>query len=262
MKRLICTLMAFVLALFWGGNLVFEAYATDVRTKLITGKVITNQIRLISDQIRLREKLLAQTTAEFGEPHKFIPSRKNNEDWKLILVNDNHPLSDTYKPVLKTLSNGMQFDERAIDQLNLMLSDARAQGLSPVVCSAYRSVEYQQKLFNNQVKKLMSQGLDRQQAELEARKVVAYPGTSEHSLGLAADIVSFNYQHLDKAQANTTEVKWLTEHCSEYGFILRYPEGKTDTTGVIYEPWHFRYVGIDAAKAITESGQCLEEYLE
>lgn len=270
LKRLICTLMTFVLALLWGGNLVFEAYATDVRTELISRKTITDKICLISEQIRLlisdqiplKEKLSEQTTMKISEPPKFIPSINNNEDWMLTLVNYNNPLPDTYKPVLKSLSNGLQFDARAIDQLNLMLSDARAQGLSPVVCSAYRSVEYQQKLFNNQVKKQMAKGLDRQQAELEAQKVVAYPGTSEHNLGLAADIVSLSYQHLDQAQANTAEVKWLTRHCSEYGFILRYPEGKTNITGVIYEPWHFRYVGIDAAKEIMESGQCLEEYLE
>ncbi|NMB13618.1 MAG: M15 family metallopeptidase, partial [Firmicutes bacterium] len=158
--------------------------------------------------------------------------------------------------------NGLQFDRRAIEQLNSMLSDARAQGLSPVVCSAYRSLEYQQKLFDNQVNKQMSKGLSREQADIEARKVVAYPGTSEHNLGLAVDIVSLSYQHLDEAQANTAEVKWLIEHCSEYGFILRYPKDKIDITGVFYEPWHFRYVGIDAAKAITENGQCLEEYLE
>ncbi|HAI88014.1 MAG TPA: hypothetical protein DCL63_13600 [Firmicutes bacterium] len=91
----------------------------------------------------------------------------------------------------------------------------------------------------------------------EALKVVAYPGTSEHNLGLAADIVSLNYQNLDEAQANTPEVKWLVKHCGEYGFILRYPPGKTDTTGMVCEPWHFRYVGTDAAKAIMESGQCL-----
>ena len=123
-------------------------------------------------------------------------------------------------------------------------------------------MEYQRKLFENQIKKLTAQGLERKQAEAKARNVVAYPGTSEHSLGLAADIVSFDYQLLDEEQANTPELKWLTTHCSRYGFILRYPEGKTHLTGIIYEPWHFRYVGREAAKAIMESGQCLEEYLE
>jgi D-alanyl-D-alanine carboxypeptidase len=187
---------------------------------------------------------------------------QNSEDWMIILVNKDTPLPLGYKPPLASLSNGLQFDARAIDSLNMMLSQARAEGLSPVVCSAYRSVEYQRQLFDNQISKQMSRGLDPRQAELEAGKVVAYPGTSEHNLGLAVDIVSLHYQILDDAQADTPEIKWITEHCSEYGFILRYPKDKTNVTGIIYEPWHFRYVGIDAAKAITESGYCLEEYVQ
>ncbi len=190
-------------------------------------------------------------------------SRENNEDWMLVLVKHDNPLPDEYEPpILASLPNGLQFDARAKEHLNAMLSDARAQGLFPVVCSAYRSIEYQKELFENQVQKQMSKGLDRQQAEIEARKIVAYPGASEHHLGLAVDIVALDYQHFDESQANTAEVKWLTQHCSEYGFILRYPKDKTDITGIVYEPWHFRYVGTDAAKAIMQSGYCLEEYLE
>lgn len=178
-----------------------------------------------------------------------------------MLVNEKNPLPDGYSPKLKKLKNGLEFDERAIGYLNEMLADARLQGLSPVVCSAYRSVEYQQKLFDNQVKKQMDNGLSIHQAVGEAKKVVACPGTSEHNLGLAVDIVSLNYQILDEKQVATPEIEWLVEHCSEYGFILRYPKDKTEITGVIYEPWHFRYVGKQAAKEIMENALCLEEYL-
>lgn len=108
----------------------------------------------------------------------------------------------------------------------------------------------------------MARGLNRNQAEIEAARNVAYPGTSEHHLGLAVDIVSLQYQQLDEAQARTPEIIWLTEHCSEYGFILRYPKDKTQITGIVYEPWHFRYVGVETAKVIMEQGLCLEEYLE
>lgn len=184
-----------------------------------------------------------------------------SDDWMLTLVNADNPLTNDYSPKLKSLTSGHKFDERAIDQLNAMLSAMRAQGLSPVVCSAYRTVEYQRTLFNNQVERQMTKGLSREQAEIEARKSVAYPGTSEHNLGLAADIVSISYQLLDDAQADTPEMKWLFEHCHEYGFILRYPKDKTDITGIIYEPWHFRYVGTETATEIMESGLCLEEYL-
>lgn len=190
-----------------------------------------------------------------------LSSINDNEDWMLMLVNGENPLGDNYSPKLKKLKNGLEFDERAIDQLDSMLSAAKSQGLSPIVCSAYRTIERQKTLFNNLVYEYLATGLNQEKAEIEARKYVAYPGTSEHNLGLAADIVSADYQALDEKQADTQEIKWLIEHCSEYGFILRYPKGKAHITGVEYEPWHFRYVGIQAAQEIMKDGITLEEYL-
>ena len=107
----------------------------------------------------------------------------------------------------------------------------------------------------------MGQGYSREAAEAEAGKVVAVPGTSEHQLGLALDIVDLNNQNLDTSQEDTPVQKWLIEHSWEYGFILRYPNDKSEITGIIYEPWHYRYVGRDAAREIHERGVCLEEYL-
>lgn len=186
---------------------------------------------------------------------------KGADSWALTLVNAGNPLPDDYSPELNTIYNGLNFDTRAVEQLNAMLAAMEDEGLSPVVCSAYRTREYQQTLFDNQVSKQMADGLDREQAEIEARRYVAYPGTSEHELGLAADIVSAGYQLLDDAQADTAEIKWLYENGWRYGFILRYPKGKEDITGVTYEPWHFRYVGEEAAKKITDGNLCLEEFL-
>lgn len=143
-----------------------------------------------------------------------------------------------------------------------MMDACRAAGLSPLICSSYRTQEYQERLFNNKVDQLMAQGYSRTEAEEEAGTAVAVPGTSEHQLGLAVDIVDLNYQLLDHGQEKTDVQKWLIEHCWEYGFILRYPENKSEITGIIYEPWHYRYVGKEAAKEITEAGICLEEYLE
>jgi len=203
------------------------------------------------------EATLSRTQPEEVSP----PVRNNSEDWMLILVNADNPLPDNHSPKLKSLTNGLKFDERAIDQLNAMLAEAKEWGLSPVVCSAYRTIEYQRTLFSNQVSKLVAKGLNREQAEKEARKSIAYPGTSEHNLGLAVDIVALDYQLLDEKQADTSTNKWLTQHCAEYGFILRYPKGKEEITGVKYEPWHFRYVGVQAAMEIMETGLCLEEYL-
>lgn len=181
--------------------------------------------------------------------------------WMLTVVNEQNPLPGNYLPKLKKLKNGLLFDERAIDSLKEMLSDAKAQGLSPIVCSAYRTVAKQQKLFDEDVYKYMQKGLSQQEAEEETRKSVAYPGTSEHNMGLAVDIVSKSYQLLNEKQERTREMKWLVKHCAEYGFILRYPKGKEDITGVNYEPWHFRFVGVEAAQKIMQEGITLEEYL-
>ena len=241
------------------------AYAGDASSIQIFLKEGKEGIRSIQRAIQSPNGSGAPTKNSIVKPEEDKDSKaeRDGEDgnWMLTLVNGENPLPDEYSPPLEKLENGLQFDARAIDQLNAMLSDARAQGLSPVVCSAYRTIEYQEKLFDNQINKQMSRGWGRRQAVEEASKVVSYPGTSEHNLGLAADIVSESYQILDEKQADTSEMQWLLEHCSEYGFILRYPEGKTDVTGVIYEPWHFRYVGKQAAKEITENGLCLEEYL-
>jgi D-alanyl-D-alanine carboxypeptidase len=117
-------------------------------------------------------------------------------------------------------------------------------------------------LFENKIGKYLSNGLSNQEATVEAAKWIAVPGTSEHQTGLAVDIVAKSYQMLDKEQENTPEQKWLMENSYKYGFILRYPENKSDITGISYEPWHYRYVGKEAAKEIYENGICLEEYLE
>ena len=203
----------------------------------------------------------AITTEQPTESSSPPPSLDTDSAWMLTLVSAVSPLPEGFMPPLKTLANGLQFDGRAIDQLNAMLSAARQQGLSPVVCSAYRTIEKQRSLFDSKVSALRASGLDPGQADSEARKHVAYPGTSEHNLGLAADIVSLSYQHLDDKQADTPEAQWLHEHCAAYGFIPRYPKGKEELTGIVYEPWHFRYVGVQAAAAIMEGGLCLEEYL-
>ncbi len=194
-------------------------------------------------------------------PSASLPSSPEELPWNLTLVNAEHPLPGDFSLETAQLPNGLEFDSRAYGALTAMLAAGEAEGLSFVVCSAYRTVEYQRTLFDDQVERYQARGYSRQEAgELTAREIMP-PGTSEHNLGLAADIVSLSYQLLDGAQANTAEQKWLMEHCWEYGFILRYPEDKQDVTGVIYEPWHYRYVGVEAAQAMRESGQCLEEYL-
>ena len=151
--------------------------------------------------------------------------------------------------------------QRAYEDLNAMLEACREAGLRPKICSAYRTQSKQTYLYNNKIARLRNAGYSRAAAEAEAGRWVARPGTSEHQLGLALDIVSQSYQALTKKQEKTAEQKWLLEHCWEYGFILRYPNDKSEITGIGYEPWHYRYVGREVALDIRDSGLCMEEYL-
>ena len=185
----------------------------------------------------------------------------DRDAWNLTLVNPWNALPEDYTFTATQLVNGHSVDERCYPDLQEMMDACRAAGLSPVICSSYRSWEKQQSLLQNKIDRLMAQGYSRDDAEAEAAREVAVPGTSEHQLGLALDIVDINNQNLDESQEDTPVQKWLMEHSWEYGFILRYPSDKSEITGIIYEPWHYRYVGRDAAAEIHELGVCLEEYL-
>ena len=186
-----------------------------------------------------------------------------NLPWNLVLVNPWNEMAEGYEPPeLVEVEPDQEVDSRIAEDLKKMLADANAQGLSPFICSAYRSVERQESLFDSGFQKRVNSGLGYYEAYLKTASVIAVPGTSEHALGLAVDIVSNSYTNLDEGQEETEEFKWLSENCHKYGFILRYPNGTTDITGIIYEPWHFRYVGEEIATEIAELGVTLEEYLE
>lgn len=189
------------------------------------------------------------------------PQQIDPNDWRLLLVNSKHSLPEGFEVKLKEIKNGQSVDERCFSDLQQMLDDCRAQGLKPLICSSYRSLEKQQELFDNKVAKLKAQGLSDKEAHDKAATVIAVPGTSEHQTGLALDIVDLSNQNLDESQVNTPVQQWLYKNSWQYGFILRYPSDKSSITGITYEPWHYRYVGKDAAKAIHDQGLCLEEYL-
>ena len=179
----------------------------------------------------------------------------------LILVNPWNTVPEGYKVETSSLLNGESVDSRCYSDLAAMLQECLAAGGSPIVCSAYRPHEKQVRLYQEQVDSLLAQGRTQEEAEAEAGTVVAVPGTSEHELGLAVDICDSENQNLDESQLETLTQQWLIEHCWDYGFILRYPVDKSEITGIIYEPWHYRYVGRKNAAKIHESGLCLEEYL-
>lgn len=173
-------------------------------------------------------------------------------DYKYILANIDNSIGD-YTPELVEIENGRKFDKRAAEYLKSFINDARAEGLSVFLSSTYRGKYSQKMLYDRKVS---------QYGEEEAKTIVLPPGTSEHQTGLAADITDVYYEFKTKEIENTDTFKWLNDHCQDYGFILRYPKDKEAITKVIYEPWHFRFVGNVAAKYIKEHNLCLEEFLE
>ena len=182
----------------------------------------------------------------------------------LILVNPWHEVPEDYTVELQQVTWGEEEDQymdvRCADALLQMMQDCFDAGNSPYICSGYRTMEKQQYLFNNKIARLVAEGTEPTEAPAIAAMSVAIPGTSEHQLGLAVDIIDYNYPYLNEQQETMPTQKWLMENSWRYGFILRYPNDKSDITGIIYEPWHYRYVGVDAAAEIYGLGVTLEEY--
>ena len=216
----------------------------------------------LQEQTKENEELQAELDREEVTENTAELLASDDDRWCLALVNEKHPLDTSYVPAnLTEISGGKQIDSRMADSLNKMLDDAKKAGLSMYVTSGYRSYEKQRDVFNTTMQDWINQGYTPLNAYDETKKSVAIPGTSEHATGLAVDIMSTKYGELDEKQGDTEEQEWLMEHCSEYGFVLRFPQDKSDITGIIYEPWHYRYVGVDAAKEMTENGLTLEEYV-
>ena len=183
------------------------------------------------------------------------------------LVNVHHPLEEVFDVTTREIKGtGQLCDVRAADRLEKMLADAARAGYPMYLVSTYRTIDYQKGLYSNKVNEYLNMGYDQRTAESEAAKWVAIPGTSEHNLGLAADIVSSTWynSHSDLTQdfEETEHFKWLYENCADYGFILRFPKGKESITEIVYEPWHYRYVGQEVAHYIMENEITLEEFWE
>lgn len=174
--------------------------------------------------------------------------------WEYILANAQNPIGE-YIPELTSLEGGQSFDSRAVGSLEDFIAAARSEGLSVFLSSSYRSYSEQSYLYTRKVAQYGGN-------EAVAATIVAPPGTSEHQTGLCCDITDKYYPTKDSSLEETELYKWMYANCAQYGFILRYPKDKEDVTGIIYEPWHFRYVGVEAAEYIMENGLCLEEFLE
>lgn len=177
--------------------------------------------------------------------------------WNLILVNQDYRVPRNYKVELTELSNGQSVNSRIYPSLQQMFDDMQAQGVYPTVASGYRTSKKQQSLMDEKIESFVAQGYSRSDAATEALKWVSAVGYSEHQTGLAVDINANGVNSTGKQVYD-----WLADNAWEYGFILRYPEDKTEITHTSYEPWHYRYVGTEAAKVIFEQSICLEEYIE
>jgi D-alanyl-D-alanine carboxypeptidase len=186
----------------------------------------------------------------------------SKEDWRLILINKQHPIPDDYSFTLATIKGSSQCDERILKDLLNMLKAAKEDGINLVVRSPYRTEDRQEVLFNQKIKNYMRRGMSYIEAFKVSSQTVTVPGSSEHEVGLALDITCDSYPSLDAGFGDTEAGKWIAANGGDYGFILRYPLGKEYITGIEYEPWHFRYVGSDAAHVITDEGITLEEFWE
>lgn len=195
-------------------------------------------------------------TAE-KKPAMIIPIT-DAEKWNLAIINTKYPLPDSYAPTLSNVISGsnIQLDSRVSERYAEMYAAAKLSGCVLTPYSGYHSYALQETNYNRKVNFYVNQGISAEEANQKASAQVLPAGCSEHNAGLAMDIVSASSDFI-----NTKEYKWLCENAHNYGFILRYPEDKTAITGMNFEPWHWRYVGTQAAKEIKEKNQCLEEYL-
>lgn len=187
-----------------------------------------------------------------------VKTKHKLNDWRLVLVNYENTLPENFSIELSNIDSQRQFDSRAIGELNKMLKDAKKAKIGNLwVQSAYRSVERQEELFQNKVNEYVSKGISIEEAEERTLEFINKANTSEHNIGLAVD---FNY--IENTFDKTKAFIWLQENAENYGFILRYKKEKEDITKVSYEPWHWRYVGVEHAKKMNELDMCLEEYVE
>ncbi len=199
-----------------------------------------------------------ETTVKRSESGRIIVDT-GKVKWNLLVVNMEREIPEGYDPETKeVVGSGYELDARVAPHYEEMYYAGKKDGVTLTPFSGHRSYERQRINYNNLTETYMARyGISREEAKIKAATVILPPGTSEHNIGLAMDICN-TYDSF----ADTKEYEWLTENAYKYGFILRYPKDKQDVTGIVYEPWHWRYVGVEYAKKIKDSGLCLEEYLD
>lgn len=180
----------------------------------------------------------------------------------LLLIDKFNPLPKGFDKRITLINiQDKQLEAQACKQCKMLLEKAEQDGITIKIISAYRSTEYQQGLWDTSVKELMQGGCTKVEAEREVAKTLAYPGHSEHNAGLAVDFGTESADDVEDDFYRSVQGKWLCKNAQRFGFVLRYPRMKEHITGISYEPWHYRYVGTEAAEFMKNSGLCLEEFL-
>ena len=204
-----------------------------------------------------------QTEPQTAEPttakrKAMIADINDAENWALAMIGVNYPLPDKYSPNLSEAVDGssVKLDSRVATHYREMYNAAKQAGCILTPYSGYHTYSLQESTYTRKLNYYISQGYSEEQAAAETQKKTLPAGCSEHNAGLCMDIVSASSDFV-----NTKEFQWLCDNAMNYGFVLRYPENKQEITGVNYQPWHWRFVGVEAAKEMAQNNQCLEEYL-
>lgn len=230
-----------------------EAESVSEATSLPTVESAEEVESQLNEKQELEEQLIATPDAHSG-------------DWNLILVNNDHILTEDLDFEKFQSTGGEVMDARIAEDFSRMISDGEAQGLSFILESGYRSFGYQQDIYNSVYNKNLQDSSTSEEAIQKTEAYIAIPGSSEHMTGLALDITEPGLHHIENGLIeefeDTAEGQWLHSHAPDYGFVLRYPRDKKDVIDVNYESWHFRYVGIENAKYMQENDLVLEEYIE
>ena len=252
------TILAFVLLivfLFLIGR-VFKSIGGAIeekraaKTETVTEISTTERVTTTEDPAVVQHRQLVEDAKAVYEKDKDF----------LILVNKTNKIPDDYDFEHHTLNCGEVIDERIYNDFDSMMGDLNSAGHDYEILSCYRSKEDQENAFIVQVQHYVDEGMSDEEAREKTKETVMEPGYSEHETGLAADLTGFDQGTSDDFDDKNETIVWLQNNCVKYGFILRYPKGKEAITGINYEAWHFRYVGKDAAKFISENNLTLEEF--
>ena len=242
-----------------GSDTMDSVSSTEAVTGITTGEDATTTHRTSTAAVTTTRKSDGGTVPTAAIGGYVQPA---GSAWNLKLVNKWNIYDENYTQSLAAYPGGWQVDSHMVDDLTAIMTAGKKYNLR--ICSAFRTVKRQTELFERQVGRVKNAnpGITQARAEEIASTSTARPYNSEHHLGLAIDFFFYDYTDIFEAYADTEAYAWMMENCAEYGFILRYPRDKMDITGVMFEPWHYRYVGKEVAREIMSRGLTLEEYLE